>query len=297
MAEPASAIAQGAKSIPPMVWVIAIGGGLGLSYIMSRRKTAASTADTGPPTALIYTGTGGGGSTADTPSSTTTGGPTTNEEWANRAKNFLIGRGNDGGLVNTAVDKFISAQALTPQEQALISQAITGVGPPPLPMPPVTGTTPPTQTGGGFSPANPILGRTGIITSSHIPGKTMQGTQYTVKSGDTITDIAARAYDISKTVDPGAIVYAADQIYNANWFAIKDGKNLDTGTVLYIPVIDPNDIPHLGRISLGGGSGSNPSVIENQWLVASGQLPETSVFYGSFRDYETGKTDIKGRHA
>lgn len=295
MAEPVSAITQGAKNIPPMVWVIAIGGGLGLSYVMSRRKTTTpSTADTGPPTALVYTGTGGGTGTVDTPSSTTTGGPTTNEEWANRAKNFLIGRGNDGGLVNTAVDKFISSQALTPQEQALISQAITGVGPPPLPMPPVTGSTPPTQTGGGFNPATPIPGRTGIVTKSITSGESLQGTQYTVKAGDKITDIASRAYGVS---DPGSVLYGSDQIYNANWFSIKDGKNLDAGTVLYIPVIDTNDIPHMGRISLGGGSGQNPSSVQNQWLISAGQLPESAAFYGSTRDYDTGKVDIKGRHA
>lgn len=277
-------VGKAAKNVPPMVWVVVVGGGLAYAFLTSKRKSTntgtSSTGDGGAPQALLYTGVGGAGTPNDsvtTPSSAQ-GPALTNEDWARRAKTYLIGRGDDPGIVNTAVDKFISAQALNGQEQALITQAIGGVGPPPMTLPPVTG-----QPGGGtpsttYSPDNPIPGRVAPAMGSGIYGASIQGQQYTVQAGDTLTSIAQRAYGADPKNNLGAVIEGADEILNANWYKIKDAKTLEPGSVIYIPVIASNTFAHQGALALG--SGAQPGAEKNVWEINAG-LVTGPVRYGA----------------
>lgn len=272
MTSPAGNVGDTIKRIPPGIWIVAIGGGLFLSYYMSKKQAAPVAQDT-TPTALVYTGSGGGDTTTDT-STDTTGAPETNEDWARRAKQYLIGRGNDGLIVNSAVDKFIAAQPLNQQEQALISQAVGAVGSPPQSLPPVDQPTTPTQ----YTADNPAPNRGKLPGPLGSSAQGIQGQQYTVKAGDTLTSISKLAYGAADT-DYGSIIEGSDEIYNANWYKITDAKTLTPGMVLYIPVINSNTFAHQGLFALGGGAkkGSEQRV----WQVAAGLIPTSGAYYGS----------------
>jgi nucleoid-associated protein YgaU len=271
---PGKNMGESIKKIPPMVWLGAVAAGLAVSYFMAKKKTAAPTEDTTTPTALVYTGTGG--SDEALPDDTNTGAPKTNEDWARRAKQFLIGRGNDGAIASSAIDKYIAAQPLNQQEMALVSQAISAVGPTPQSLPPTTGT--PGEPTTSYSPENPIPGRSPLPGPIGGSPQGVQGQQYTVKEGDTLVSISRTAYGAAPT-DYGSIIEGSDEILNANWYKIKDPKNLVPGTVLYIPVINSNTFAHQGLFSLGGGAkkGSEQRV----WQVAAGMVPATGAYYGS----------------
>lgn len=145
MADPVAsgsqALGKSMKSVPPVVWVGAIFGGLGVAYYL-RKKSASSTTTNAAqtPTVLTYTGTGGGDTTG-TDATSTTGAPTTNQAWATAAQNYLLAAFPQYNAidVSNAINAYINAAQLTPQQQAMVSQAISGIGPAPQSLPPVTG--------------------------------------------------------------------------------------------------------------------------------------------------------------
>jgi len=268
--------------LPVGIWIAIVGGGLLISYYISNKNAKPKTEDAvadPTPTALVYTGTGGMDSAPV--DDTTTGAPETNEDWARRAKQFLIGRGNDGAIVNSAIDKFIAAQPLNAQEQALLSQAIGAVGPPPQSLPPVDQPNTPTQ----YTWDNPAPNRGKLPGPIGDSPAGIQGQQYTVKSGDTLTSIAMQAYGAAPN-DFGSIIEGSDEIYNANWYKITDPKTLTPGTVLYIPVINSNTFAHQGLFALGGGA--KKGVEQRVWQVASGLVPVSGAYYGSSYNKEHG---------
>lgn len=132
----AEGVAKSAKNVPPMVWVIAVVGGLAVSYYMSRRGTSSQDVDTSQPFAVTYTGTGGGNNTGS--DNAPVSGPKNNEEWAILAKRHLIARGYESYAVDVAVNKYVAGQPLNAAENAMIGIAIQGVGPTPQVLPPVT---------------------------------------------------------------------------------------------------------------------------------------------------------------
>lgn len=129
---------KSAKSVPPMVWIIAVVGGLAVSFYLSKRSGGGSGSggEDGVPFAVTYTGTGGGNNTGNGTSVPGSSAPKSNEDWANLAKTYLIARGNPSKSVDEAVNKYLAGYSLTAQENALIALAITGVGPTPQPLSP-----------------------------------------------------------------------------------------------------------------------------------------------------------------
>jgi hypothetical protein len=58
--------------------------------------------------------------------------PRTNAEWTQRAVEFLVSGGVDGGFAQRTLGKFLGHRGLTPQEQDVVLSALAGVGAPPV---------------------------------------------------------------------------------------------------------------------------------------------------------------------
>lgn len=176
------------KEIGPLplgAWVVVVAGGLGIAYYS---KTHASTsADPAIDTsgqAGVGDGTVGGWipTSPDTSASGNAAGasaPTTNDEWAYQAKQFLIGKGYPATTVQSAIDKYVNGITPSIQEYTLVGIALAAIGPLPqtLPTGPVEPTTP-IDSGGTQTPA---------------AGSTRGYGWYLVSKGDTASSIAKKA--------------------------------------------------------------------------------------------------------
>ncbi|MFD7908352.1 LysM peptidoglycan-binding domain-containing protein [Kitasatospora sp. NPDC059747] len=138
--------------LPMGVWILAIGGGLVLAYMMRSRSKAA--ADPGTTTSGAAAGVddwnygksngvgqGVSGGAVDTPTTTAI---TTNEQWQRRAVQILTGLGYEPTVVDAAVGAYLQGQQLTTIQRAIVNEAILRIGPPPIsPPPPVAVDKPP----------------------------------------------------------------------------------------------------------------------------------------------------------
>lgn len=272
IAEGTKALTNGAKSVPPWVWIAAIGGGV-LFAVMSKKK-ASGTTDTAQTGALVYTGTGGNDGTSDTTATTTPTGFQTNEAWAQAAKNYLISQGVDGKEASDAIDLYINAQALNNKQNSMISTAIRALGSPPQSLPPTTGqpTSPGPSTGDltDFASKHVNYQDAAVSNASHLAGGV-----YTVKQGDTIDSIARRAYNFSNpTTAYSNLTYAMNEIVNANYQKIPDVKNITAGTQLYIPLLASQEFPNYGdKVPLIGWT---PGKTATEWEYTAGIVPQTA---------------------
>lgn len=141
------------KQIGPLplgAWVAVVGVGLGIAYYTRKQQAAPEVVE--DTSGVPGVGVGGGGFTSTQPASggsgTGQGPPQTNQQWKDRAANWLVSQGYDALQVNTALDKYLNAGKLAVKEAALISLALAAVGPPPqgLPLPLPDETPPPTPT-------------------------------------------------------------------------------------------------------------------------------------------------------
>lgn len=58
-------------------------------------------------------------------------GPVTNAQWSRLAADYLLGKGDDPSLVESALAKYINGTALSAAEQAIVNTALTEFGSPP----------------------------------------------------------------------------------------------------------------------------------------------------------------------
>ncbi len=135
--------------LPLGAWIAVVGGGLGIAWY-SRRSGTATVATPGRDTSGDPgVGEGATGFVNASPVSVDSpAGPTTNEEWARNALNYLIGQGWDANVADSAVRKYLESTQLTLQESAMIRFALVKLGSPPVPLPtpPPVPTVPPTTT-------------------------------------------------------------------------------------------------------------------------------------------------------
>lgn len=133
--------------LPLWGWIGAVG--LGLAYGWYRR--AHQNADAGtvqlPGSQVDDLGTtvpGVGNAAVSTAPSTSAPAPVDNQQWSVLAQQRLIALGYDPATVSTALSLWLSGANLTPQQQAIVSEAIRAAGPAPEPVPPpvTTPTTP-----------------------------------------------------------------------------------------------------------------------------------------------------------
>ncbi len=144
--------------LPLGAWIVVVGGGLGIAWYTKRSGTTEEPQiDTGGQPGV---GDGSvGGWVPQAPVTGTQGGeqaPTTNEEWAYRAKQVLIAANYPPTTVSSAIDKYINGQSLSVAEFAMVGIALGKVGPLPQTLPTTPDApTPPTGTGPTYDPKNP----------------------------------------------------------------------------------------------------------------------------------------------
>lgn len=144
----ASFLKQKAGPLPVGVWILAVTGGLGIAWYMRRNATAAA-ADvpvTDPTTDYTqggntYTppGVGGSAGTGVTPIPTA---PADNDEWLQRAADYLVGKGLSGSQVAYSLGQWLGGASLTAQDRAIVDMAIIAVGNPPVTPPPAANKPP-----------------------------------------------------------------------------------------------------------------------------------------------------------
>jgi hypothetical protein len=280
MAELPAVAEKKVAGFPIALWGLGIGGAvlIGL-YLRNRSSASAATDPAAAPTALVYTGTGGGDSTSTTATSTTPDSSTdTNEDWANRAKTYLLAKGYDASAVDAAINSYIAGVTPNAQQNALVSEAISGVGPTPQTLPPTQGDAPVT--------ASQVPSWSSPVTQTWTP-PTAQGTFYTVKDGDTLATIAKAAYNIVLPTQYGMIDQGAAAIYNANAFQIANPKTLTAGTKIYVPVI-PNEEFFNQSSAVPLGYQSNTASEAKDWGMAAGVVPTTSAYFGTMSQLDKG---------
>lgn len=127
--------------IPVGVWGVVIAGALGIAYVMNRGQSSEGVeqplVDTGVGTGLIPAGAGFQ-DTSGTDGGADEGEPENNSQWGIRAKNWLIAQGHNPTVADNAIRKYLVAEQLTVQENALIALvlAASGLGSPPEDLPP-----------------------------------------------------------------------------------------------------------------------------------------------------------------
>lgn len=131
------------KQIGPLplgAWLAVVGTGLGIAYYTRGSSPGGDVEPEIPPEeggGVPGVGTGPGWIAVPPPSAgPNTQDPTTNEEWARLAINYLIAQGYDPILSDSALRKYIAAEQLSVREYALVRIALAKFGSPPTPLPP-----------------------------------------------------------------------------------------------------------------------------------------------------------------
>jgi len=161
------------------VWGALIASGLVIgTFLRSRQKAAPAAATDAPSPDPTGTVTQYDGAAGVLPGASTE--PTTNLQWQRKAILALIAQGQDPASVQTAIGKWFNSTPLTAQERAIVSLAISLIGPPPEGAPPIIdapaaapstpttplppGTTPTTGApGGAYVPADFYPGQSNLV--------------------------------------------------------------------------------------------------------------------------------------
>ncbi|MGH7551511.1 MAG: hypothetical protein ACREMQ_00610, partial [Longimicrobiales bacterium] len=130
--------------LPLGAWIGIVVGGLGIGYLINQSQNKPQAVP------LVDQGVGAGmQQLIETPPINVS--PSTpeldNAAWGRNAVNWLVSQNHDQGVADNAVRKYLQAQALTAQEQAMLNLVLVRFGAPPEPLPPVDQpppTTPPT---------------------------------------------------------------------------------------------------------------------------------------------------------
>ena len=186
--------------LPLGAWAVIVAGGLYFAY-MSSQTNRAGGSDAAellvPKNTSADPGVGEGGSgmywsnvAPPTQAGNVAPEPITNEEWAKKAINHLIAQGYDAAVADSAIRKYVNADAqLDAQEYTLIRIALAALGAPPVPLPspqfaPPT-IIPPKVTAPPATPAP-------TPKPAPKPAPKPQVKYYTVVKGDTLSKIAKK---------------------------------------------------------------------------------------------------------
>lgn len=135
--------------LPLGAWLVVVAGGLGIAWYTRREGSSPTVVDDTSSQPGVGDGSVGGWTTTS-PSSQTDGSaasaPTTNEEWAYRATQYLISIGTNSATAQSATSKYIAEQQLSVTEYSMIQLALIHIGPLPQPLTNAGGTAPSTST-------------------------------------------------------------------------------------------------------------------------------------------------------
>lgn len=128
-------VADAAKKMPPWVWIVAIAGGLGLSFLLQRRGTDAEPPEGGDTAATpFFPGTQGAVVLPGGPASTITLEPPkieTNRDWRREGTILAIAVGMSAVKVQMAIDDYLRGEPLDDQEASIVEFLLKRLGPPP----------------------------------------------------------------------------------------------------------------------------------------------------------------------
>lgn len=127
--------------LPLGAWIVVVGGGLGIAYWTKRNQSADTSQEPVVDTSGVPgVGDGSVGGWIPTQPSTGTNTDTaiaTNEDWAYKAKQYLIGKGYPAITASSAIDKYIAGLKPSVQEYTLVGIALAAIGPLPQGLPDV----------------------------------------------------------------------------------------------------------------------------------------------------------------
>lgn len=122
--------------LPLGAWVAVVGGGLGIAwYSRSRTSKAPTVVEDTSGTPGVGDGSVSQWIQTSAPATTVAPTPTTNEEWARAAINYLIAQGYDASLADTAIRKYLESTQLSVSERVMVTLALAKLGAPPVPLP------------------------------------------------------------------------------------------------------------------------------------------------------------------
>jgi nucleoid-associated protein YgaU len=227
--------------LPLGAWVVIVGGSLGyVFYSRSRQPSAPVEVAAGPDPGVgaggvgaigAYTATDGG---MDTPASATAT-IESNTQWGQHAFNWLVGQGTDGATADAAIRQYLSGNSLSLQQNGLISQVLAkfGMTPEDLPAAPPIPHVTPTPVRKPVQPPKkpvPVVRRPAPkpAPKHRAPVKPKPkppvAHYYTVRSGDTLSSIAARYPSASVT---WRTIYSANRhVIGGNPNVIRPGQRL-----------------------------------------------------------------------
>lgn len=223
--------------LPAGAWMAVVAGGFAF-MLYTRHAASSSTAASSTPVD-VSGGTGAGGSgmwTDVTPPDGSAAGPgaiTTDDQWKISAVDYLIGKGYDPGLADSAIRKYMDGAKLSVSEYALVREALLHLGEPPQPLgaplydnPSIPGTghvpPPPTHVPAPHQP--PPLPKP---SPNPVPKPTNRRT-YTTKHGDTLWTIALHYYG-------NPLKWRDILAANPGKVPNNDPRRLQPNTVLVIP--------------------------------------------------------------
>lgn len=168
-----AALSKRIGPLPLGGWLLAVAGGLGISWWIRNNGDSGQTGEPMDPGSITTAGgtpVGMGGAAVSDPAypgnttgptdpdnagtGTTGTAITTNGQWRQQAIKYLVGAGLSGIFAERTVTKYLAGQPLVDWEAKRISAALAAIGPTPVAVPPVRLVAP---TGNAVTPPKPTF--------------------------------------------------------------------------------------------------------------------------------------------
>lgn len=224
-----TALKKPVAGVPGYVWVV--GGAIGVAITYYRRKKAAA------PATVADTGLAGGDTGTDqslatnnasipTTSSNTTGPNATitnNDDWYRAAEIALLAKGYSPTTVDNALRKYLDSQPLDRTDGAVISAALSAIGPPPQALPILQPTPNPVT----LPVSHPVPVKTPVTQPKPVVKPPVKPATHTIQHGETLWGLVQTHYGRVNTDMVNRVAAANHLSWDANHTHVspwKDGQ-------------------------------------------------------------------------